>query len=381
MPRFSIVIPTRERADTLRWSIATALEMEGEDYEVVVQDNASSALTRAVVEAYEDPRLVYSRSDRPLSMSENWEMGLAACSGEWIHYIGDDDGMMPQALKTLRAVEKNAPGVEVVHWAPHSYWWPDCIVPDYRNRLFVQLSNFDHASWVNARAVEKAYFEQDLGWNMLPMIYTSFVHRNVIERVSQKAGSYFPTISPDIFSGLGNLWAVERFLRVNRPLNMRGTSRHSIGVAHLYPKLGGRVAEQFTQENGDGRPLHRDLIPSQNSSILIANEQCIANFLLHDERPDYALSIPKLIASMLRNINVNPDSYEQTLSDAAQLIARHHLDPAQFQIPARASRGMQARVGPLFDREGHVDGVCVNGDLLGLRTVADAVRACSAMVF
>jgi hypothetical protein len=313
-------------------------------------------------------------------MSENWEMALEACEGEWIHYIGDDDGMMPDAPTILKTVIPNAPGVEVIQWEPHSYWWPDCIVPEYRNRLFMRLANFDGASWVNARALEKGYFDQNIGWNLLPMVYNSFVHRNVIDRVRQKVGSYFPTLSPDIFSGVANLWAVDRFLKLNRPLNMRGTSRHSVGVAHLYPKLGGAVAQQFTQENSDGRPLHRDLIPSQNTSILLANEQCLAHHLLHDERPDYAMSVPKLLAAMFRNINVNPDSYDQTLQDAAQLVAKHGLDLSQFTIPAKGGRSLQARVGPLFNRDGQVDGVCIDGDKAGLKTIADAVHLGAAMV-
>ena len=41
MPRFSIVIPTRQRADTLRFSIETALAQTHPDFEVVVQNNGN----------------------------------------------------------------------------------------------------------------------------------------------------------------------------------------------------------------------------------------------------------------------------------------------------------------------------------------------------
>ena len=45
MPRFSIVMPTRNRAALLPWAIRSALEQRFDDFEVVVSDNASSDRT------------------------------------------------------------------------------------------------------------------------------------------------------------------------------------------------------------------------------------------------------------------------------------------------------------------------------------------------
>ena len=48
--RFSVVIPTRERAHTLRSTLQTCLDQEFQDYEIVVCDNHSSQATREVIE-------------------------------------------------------------------------------------------------------------------------------------------------------------------------------------------------------------------------------------------------------------------------------------------------------------------------------------------
>src|SRR5262249_18302130 len=50
-PLFSVVIPTRERAETLTYALRTCLEQDFDDYEVVVCDNCSSPATRAVIQA------------------------------------------------------------------------------------------------------------------------------------------------------------------------------------------------------------------------------------------------------------------------------------------------------------------------------------------
>src|SRR5262245_1422721 len=99
-PRFSIVLPTRERADTLAVTLATVTSQAFPDFEVVVCDNHSSPPTAAVVEAARksDPRVRYVRADRPLAMSDNWELALSHTRGEYICYLGDDDGLMPYAL-------------------------------------------------------------------------------------------------------------------------------------------------------------------------------------------------------------------------------------------------------------------------------------------
>ena len=66
-PRFSVVIPTRERAETLRVTLATCLDQDFDDYEIVVCDNAGGGATREVVDAARSGRIRYHRSETPLA--------------------------------------------------------------------------------------------------------------------------------------------------------------------------------------------------------------------------------------------------------------------------------------------------------------------------
>jgi glycosyltransferase involved in cell wall biosynthesis len=54
-PRFSIVIPTRQRAHTLYFTLRSCLMQSFDDYEIVVCDNCSSPATREVVESFASP--------------------------------------------------------------------------------------------------------------------------------------------------------------------------------------------------------------------------------------------------------------------------------------------------------------------------------------
>lgn len=58
-PKFSIVMPTRERPETSKYTLETRLTQEVDDYEIVVADNCSSASTKDVVNAFGSPRIRY----------------------------------------------------------------------------------------------------------------------------------------------------------------------------------------------------------------------------------------------------------------------------------------------------------------------------------
>src|ERR1700758_3139660 len=135
--RFSILVPTRQRPDTLLATLATLIWQSGDDYEIVVADNCGDEDVAAVVNAVQQrhPRVKHLRSDEVLPMAVNWERGLAACSGEYISGLGEDDGFLPCTLDVVRNLIA-ATHTKLIAWRMHTYWWPDTIVFWNRNRLY-----------------------------------------------------------------------------------------------------------------------------------------------------------------------------------------------------------------------------------------------------
>src|SRR5438046_750851 len=80
-PKFSVLIPTRDRPATLRHTLATVLSQPGDDYEVIVADNYGTPETRQLIDENARPNLRYTRSEEILPMAENWERGLELCEG------------------------------------------------------------------------------------------------------------------------------------------------------------------------------------------------------------------------------------------------------------------------------------------------------------
>src|SRR5262245_26841258 len=97
-PRFSIVIPTRDRASTLPFTLRTCLAQEFDDCEIVVADNHSAPPTREVVDSFSDRRIRYVRTPAPLAMSDSWDFAVSQATGEYVLLIGSDDGLLLHAL-------------------------------------------------------------------------------------------------------------------------------------------------------------------------------------------------------------------------------------------------------------------------------------------
>jgi glycosyltransferase involved in cell wall biosynthesis len=134
-PFLTVVIPTKDRPDTLLSCLKSVLASTDPDIQVIVQDNACDPRTKAVVEQFVDHRLKYSRSPIRVSMRENFELGLKKVRGHYLMFLGDDDAMSINAvavMKQLVLLEKP----DFISWPATSYVWPSA---SQDKRVFIKL--------------------------------------------------------------------------------------------------------------------------------------------------------------------------------------------------------------------------------------------------
>jgi glycosyltransferase involved in cell wall biosynthesis len=102
-PRVSVVIPTFDRRDYLRSTIASVLRQTFGDFEVIVSDNASTVDPGDVVAAFGNRRLRYYRNADNLGVTGNLLAALSHARGKYIAILGDDDLWHPEFLTALVA--------------------------------------------------------------------------------------------------------------------------------------------------------------------------------------------------------------------------------------------------------------------------------------
>jgi hypothetical protein len=65
--KISVLLPTRNRLDYLRFAIESVRRQQDEDWEIVVSDNCSDDNVGGYVASLGDPRIVFSRFDHPVT--------------------------------------------------------------------------------------------------------------------------------------------------------------------------------------------------------------------------------------------------------------------------------------------------------------------------
>jgi len=234
--QFAVVIPTRNRADTLIYTLKTCIEQKysNENYIVVVCDNNSSDNTKEIVESYHSDKIHYIHTGRSLPMHESWEFALkytlSVLKTGYIIYVGDDDGLLEESLIIANDLI-NKYNVDAICCSQPQYWWPI----NLDDKEIISELTFKLSNWI--------YFEQSKpllnklarskGWyNRLPCIYHSFVNVDIINRIlSVTKNIFFQGVCPDVYSSIIIAAYCPSYLYVEYPLRIAGISSKSNGFA------------------------------------------------------------------------------------------------------------------------------------------------------
>lgn len=99
-PRFSVVIPTYNRAGALMRAICSVLKQTYPDYEILVVDDGSTDSTSEAMASVSDGRIRYLRqANRGRSAARN--AGASAACGSYLVFLDSDDTVQPCWLETL----------------------------------------------------------------------------------------------------------------------------------------------------------------------------------------------------------------------------------------------------------------------------------------
>jgi len=137
MPLFSVVIPTYNRADLLRYALQSALEQTFDDYEIIVSNNCSTDNTRQVVADLDSNRVCYLKPEKHMNAADHWDFAARHARGKYIMILGDDDCMTPNMLAALYEPARSG-SANMISYAFGRYYHPDYFKPVLRNQLQVK---------------------------------------------------------------------------------------------------------------------------------------------------------------------------------------------------------------------------------------------------
>jgi glycosyltransferase involved in cell wall biosynthesis len=197
MKYVSIVIPTRNRPDYLRYTLESAIKQDSKCYEIIVADNSTDRKSELIVNSLESSHIKYYRTGGQLSMSQNWEFAISKAEGVFVTIIGDDDAVMPFFVsKVIALYEKFEP--EVIFWREHVYIWPD---EKKRGRVDFLSPKSKDAIYKVKDKIKKVLKSGGSGLRSIPMVYHSAIKRTLLDKISSDSFVLFPVAQPDVYSG------------------------------------------------------------------------------------------------------------------------------------------------------------------------------------
>ena len=177
-------------------------------------------------------------------MAGNFEFALNHATGDYLMFLGDDDGLAPGALQRVANLIEET-GQQAIISSQASYYWPNALDESVRNRLV--FSGRGGYEILESHEMIRRVLNFEVTYPKLPGLYVGFVSRSVVES-ARDGGIYFHSVTPDAYSGFVNAAVLTTYAYVHTPFSLAGVSGRSNGAAHLGSKRS-TEADLFDTEN------------------------------------------------------------------------------------------------------------------------------------
>lgn len=252
----SIVVPTKNRYEYLFQLMDLLATFESQEFEMVIQDNSddNSEFTNKVnLDNY--PFINYFYQKAPLSQSGNSDKSILNSRGEYVCFIGDDDGVTRSIIDVVKWMKKE--NYSILKSALTVYKWPS----------FISEKHYDVSSSLLFNPYSKTYREVEClqaltsllksGMDTLanmPKVYNGIVKRSVLDAIYSQCGTFFPGPSPDMANAVALALVEDKYVYVDFPIIIGGHSVNLGANAARYKRGLGPLEEQkfIDQKYKDG---------------------------------------------------------------------------------------------------------------------------------
>lgn len=226
-PLLSIVVPTKNRYKYLKYLVSFFNSIKSDEIEMIIQDNSdSNAEIQDFLSTIVDERLTYNYVSESLPISLNSDYAIKNSRGEYVCFLGDDDGFTTNILDAVECMKKYDVDASIFT-IPH-YLWPDC-----KGSLFWEwLFPFKIRKGTGQVTILDSYAElikvlKDGAYKIgqLPKVYHGIVTRKALDGIYEKHGSYFPGASPDMANAVSLALDKVKLIHIDYPFLIGGTSK------------------------------------------------------------------------------------------------------------------------------------------------------------
>lgn len=230
--KFSVLIPTKNRLDLLKLAVESVRNQDYDHWELAIADNCSDSDVRGYVESLNDSRVLFTRADEPVSVTENWNRAMRLSQGDYVIMLGDDDALLGGYFRTMRQLIERFEQPDLVYSGVLLYACPN-VLPAHPQG-FVQvlqsvLFDADAPYWLEPERAKELVkhsfrFQAPFSYNS----QSSLMSRRLIERMRGK-GEVYQSPYPDTYATNATFLESQRTLIVPMPMAVCGITPKSYG--------------------------------------------------------------------------------------------------------------------------------------------------------
>ena len=234
--KFSVLLPTRNRLEYLRFAVATVQQQNYKNWEIIISDNFSDDDIAGFVELLQEPRIRYVKTSKFVPVTDNWNNALRFATGDYVVMLGDDDGLLPNYFSKMLKVFESFPNPDLVYTSAYFFSYPG-VMPDSprgflrrdRNSFFTQAVPY----WLNnetAKEIAQGYldFRMPIASNMQFSLLS-------IKKIKELASlnDFFQSPYPDFYATPALFLKSARILIYPDPMVIIGITPKSYGYFHF----------------------------------------------------------------------------------------------------------------------------------------------------
>lgn len=276
-PILSIIIPTKDNEQIAFQTIKSIANLELDNVEVVIQDNGKTDnLRQLLLELINKKKIIYNYSDKNMPIIGNFNLSLNASSGEYVCFIGDDDGIHPEILEAVKWAKENQIEV-IVPKLKAVYYWPGSSKKYKQGYLSLSPFTGEITSHNALEELIKLIEGGSLDYinYHLPKAYHGIVAREKMEEIFNITGNYFGGLVPDIYAVTALSLIIKEVIYIDFPLTISGISPKSNS---------GKAVKNETNGSLEAAPQLKwrgEYLWSENVPRIFSGETIWADTLMH----------------------------------------------------------------------------------------------------
>jgi len=271
--KFSVLLPTRNRLELLRYAVESVRRQAYQDWQIVVSDNDSSEDVEGYVAGLGDARIRYVRTVRFVSVTDNWNNALAHSSGDYVIMLGDDDCLLQGYFDKLAELIERFSAPDCIYVEALQFAYPG-VIPGHA-KGFVQTGYSDllrgrtgPGLLARGEALAAVRKSMSLRLSFSYNMQHALVSRRFIDSLASY-GPFYQSPYPDYYANNVILLAAKSVVVDPRAMVAIGISPKSFGYYYFNDRA--EEGNAFLNNLGAGAiPEHvrRNLLPG--SSLIVS---------------------------------------------------------------------------------------------------------------